>query len=286
MDVQSNSSQMTPTDNKDKFIIVRDVIRKKNPALLKWMPKFVLRYIEKIVHEEDINRVMHNIGHLDGLAFVHALIDELGVEVKLEGAENIPREGGVIFASNHPLGGLDGIAFMHVLGKYRSDIKFLVNDILLNIKNLEPLFIPVNTLGPQGRENSRRIEEAYADEHALLVFPAGLVSRKQADGIKDLEWKKSFINKAKKYRKNIVPVHIDGRNSNFFYNLAKIRERLGIGINLEMFYLADEMFAQKNKRVTIRIGQPISYLDFDATRSEKEWAAYVKDYVYRLAPEN
>jgi putative hemolysin len=286
MEDHNNSSETAFSSNKDKFIMVRDVIRKKNPSLLKWLPNFVLRYIERIVHEEDINRVMTNIGHLDGLDFVHALIDELGVEVRLEGEENIPKEGGVIFASNHPLGGLDGIAFMHVVGKYRSDIKFLVNDILLNIKNLEPLFIPVNTLGPQGRENSRRIEEAYADKHALLVFPAGLVSRKLAGGIQDLEWKKSFINKAKKYQKNIVPVYIDGKNSNFFYNLARMRERLGIGVNLEMFYLADEMFAQKNKRLTIRIGQPISHETFDATRSEKEWAAYVKQHVYRLAPQN
>ena len=284
MDLRNTPPKSSMTDNNDKFIIVRDVIRKKNPALMKWLPEFVLKYIERIVHEGDINRVMTNIGHLDGLEYVHALIAELGVDVRLEGAENIPKEGGVIFASNHPLGGLDGIAFMHVLGKHRQDIKFLVNDILLNIKNLQPLFIPVNTLGPQGRQNSIRIEEAYADEHALLVFPAGLVSRKQKDGIRDLEWKKSFINKAKKYRKNVVPVHIDGRNSNFFYNLARMRERLGIGVNLEMFYLADEMFAQKNKSVTIRIGQPISYLEFDESRNEKEWAEFVKQCVYRLAP--
>src|SRR5690606_15067384 len=192
------------------------------------------------------NAVMDHIGHLDGLDFVDALLtQELGVQVELEGKENIPLEGGVIFASNHPLGGLDGIAFMHAVGKYRKDVKFLVNDILLNIKNLQPLFVPVNTLGPQGRKNSQLIEEAYADEHALLVFPAGLVSRKREGVISDLEWKKSFVNKAKKYKKNIIPVHIAGRNSDFFYNLARFRERIGLKVNLEMLYLADEFFAQR-----------------------------------------
>lgn len=267
----------------DRYIVVRDVIRNKNPNLLRWMPRFVLRYLERIVHEQDINDIMDHIGHLEGLDFVDALLtQELDVHVELEGAEHIPLEGGVIFASNHPLGGLDGIAFMHAVGKYRQDVKFLVNDILLNIKNLKPLFVPVNTLGPQGRRNLALIEEAYADEHALLVFPAGLVSRKRNGMIRDLEWKKSFIAKAKKYQKNIIPVHIDGRNSDFFYNLARWRERLGIKVNLEMLYLADELFAQRGQTVTIRIGEPLPYTTFDSSKSEKEWAEDLKKRVYSM----
>ncbi len=276
-------SGMENNSSGEKYIVLREVIRKKNPGLLRWMPGFVLRYLERIVHEKDINEVMDHIGHLHGLDFVDALLTrELNVNVKLEGAEHIPLEGGVIFASNHPLGGLDGIAFMHAVGKYRQDIKFLVNDILLNIKNLQPLFVPVNTLGAQGRRNSLLIEEAYADEHALLVFPAGLVSRKKGGAIRDLEWKKSFINKSKKYKKNIIPVYIDGKNSNFFYNLARFRERLGIKVNLEMLYLADELFAQRGHQVTIRIGKPIAYTDLDSSKSEKEWAADIKNRVYAM----
>lgn len=268
-----------------KFIVIREVIKKKNPKLLKWIPGFFLRYIERIVHEDDINVVMRNIGHLEGLDFVDALItEELGVEVELKGAENIPLTGGVVFASNHPLGGLDGIAFMHVLGKYRKDIKFLVNDILMNIKNLGPLFIPINKHGKQAREASKLIDETYASDQAMLVFPAGLVSRKGKDGqIKDLEWKKSFINKSKKYSRDIVPVFIEGKNSPFFYNLARFRKNIGIGVNIEMFYLADEMFGQKNKKVTIHIGKPIPYTHFDNSKSEQEWADEVKRIVYALA---
>ena len=267
-----------------KYIVIRDVIRRKNPGLLRWLPGFVLRYIERVVHEDDINQIMANIGHLHGLEFVDALIGQLGVRVELQGIEHIPAEGGVIFASNHPLGGLDGIAFMHALGKYRSDIKFIVNDILLNIKNLEPLFVGVNKHGAQGRKAMAQVEAAYAADHALLVFPAGLVSRKRHGKIADLEWKKSFISKAKKYQKDIVPVYIQGENSSFFYNFARWRERLGIKANIEMFYLPDEMFAQRNKTVTICVGKPIPYTGFDDSRSEKEWAEAVKQTVYNLAP--
>jgi putative hemolysin len=269
----------------EKFIVIRDAIAKKNPKLLKWMPGFLLRYIERIVHEEDINKVMQNIGHLDGLDFVDALIgQELKVDVELKGAENIPLTAGVVFASNHPLGGLDGVAFMHALGKYRKDIKFLVNDILMNIKNLHPLFIPINKHGSQAREAMRAIDETYASEQAMLVFPAGLVSRKSQSGlIKDLEWKKSFITKAKKYKKDIIPVYIEGRNSDFFYNLARFRKNIGIGANIEMFFLADEMFAQRGKKVTIVIGRPISYTLFDNTKTEQEWAEVIKETVYAMA---
>lgn len=275
---------METNSSSEKYIVIRDVIRKKNPKLLSWMPNFLLKYLERILHEDDINQVMDHIGHLHGLDFVDALLEqELKVKVVLEGAENIPQEGGVIFASNHPLGGLDGIAFMHAVGKHRKDIKFLVNDILLNIKNLQPLFVPVNTLGPQGRKNSALIEEAYADEHALLVFPAGLVSRKREGRIRDLEWKKSFISKSKRYKKNIVPVYIEGRNSDFFYNLARFREKIGLKVNLEMLYLADELFAQRGQTVTIRIGKPITYTKLDNSRSEKDWATYIKDIVYGMA---
>lgn len=268
-----------------KYIVIRDVIRKKNPSLLRWMPGFVLRYIERVLHEDDINAIMAKIGHLHGLDFVDALIEELGVEVTLSGQEHIPAEGGVIFASNHPLGGLDGVAFMHAMGKHRKDIKFIVNDILLNIKNLEPLFVGVNKHGSQGRHSLEQIEQAYAGDHALLVFPAGLVSRKQHGEIKDLEWKKSFINKAKRHKKDIIPVFIDGRNSNFFYTFAKLRENVGINANIEMFYLPGEMFARRGKKVSIRIGEPIPYTHFDNSKSEKEWAEYVKKIVYRISPE-
>jgi putative hemolysin len=265
------------------FIDIAEVLKDKNPGLHKWMPGFVLSYIKRIVHEKDINQVMANIGHLQGMDFVNALVDEFGVEVSLTGAENIPLDRPVIFASNHPLGGMDGIAFMYALGKYRTDIRFLVNDILTNIKNFEPMFVPVNKHGANSREVSKLIEETYAGEHAVLVFPAGLVSRKQAEGVKDLEWKKSFISKAKRYKKDIVPVYIEGRNSDFFYNLARFRKQLGIKANVEMFYLADEMFAQRGKKVVIHIGKPISYKYFDKLKTETEWAEEVKRIVYQMA---
>lgn len=267
---------------KDKFIQVREVIRKKSPGLAKWIPSPLVSYLERTIHEDEINDIMFRFRDLQGLDFVDALINDLGVDVVLEGAENIPETGAVIFASNHPLGGLDGIAFMHAIGRYRRDVKFLVNDILMNVNNLQPLFVGVNKIGGQDKSAISAIEQAYAGEHALLVFPAGLVSRKIHGKIEDLEWKKSFISKAKKYKKDIVPVHIDGKNSNFFYNLSQWRNRIGIKFNVEMLYLADEFFAQRNQQVVIKIGKKIPYSFFDTSKNERQWAADVRQQVYEL----
>lgn len=270
----------------EKFIQVREVIHKKSPKLAKWIPKPLISYLRRILHEDDINYIMTKYKDDYGIDFVNSLIDEFGVEVVLEGAENIPLQDSVIFASNHPLGGLDGVAFMQAIGRYRQDVKFLVNDILLNIRNLKPLFVPVNKVGTnQSKAGIAAIEQAYASDHALLVFPAGLVSRKMNGKIEDLEWRKSFIAKAKKYKKDIVPVYIDGENSNFFYNLARWRQKLGIKANIEMLYLPDEMFAQKGKKVTIVIGKRIPYTNFDTSKNERRWAEEVREIVYGMGKE-
>lgn len=265
-----------------KFIQVREVIRKKSPKLAKWIPGPLLKYLERTIHEDEINDIMYRYRDLKGLDFVDALIKHLGVDVVLEGEENIPKEDSVIFASNHPLGGMDGIAFMQAIGRVRKDVKFLVNDLLMNVVNLEPLFVGVNKVGGQNKSVASAVEEAYAADQALLVFPAGLVSRKINGQIVDLEWKKSFISKAKKYKKDIIPVYIEGKNSNFFYNLSNWRNKLGIKFNIEMLYLVDEFFSQRNQRVTIRVGKRIPYTMFDNSRNEKQWAAEVKQLVYGL----
>lgn len=268
--------------SKDKFVELREIIRTKSPGLAKWIPRPLLSYLEKTIHEDDINDIMYRFRDLKGLDFVDALIKDVNVEVVLEGIENIPLDESVIFAANHPLGGLDGIAFMHAIGRVRKDVKFLVNDILMNVVNLEPLFVGVNKVGGQNKSAMAAVDEAYATDQALLVFPAGLVSRKVEGKIVDLEWKKSFITKAKKYKKDIIPVYIDGKNSNFFYNLSLWRNRLGVKFNIEMLYLVDEFFAQRNQRVVIKVGKRISHTTFDTTKNERQWAADVKQQVYDL----
>lgn len=282
-----NQNSESSGETSKKFIDVESAIASKNPTLAKLLPNFILRYIIRTIHQDELNDANYRNRHLWGHDFVHAAIQEFGVTVKVNGAEHIPREGGVILAANHPLGGLDGIAFMDVVGKYRKDIRFFVNDLLLQLKNFDPIFVPVNKHGRNSSEYMSRFEEVYASEACLLIFPAGLVSRRQrGKKIEDLVWKKSFIAKAIQYHKDIVPVYIEGRNSNFFYNLAYWRGKFGIKSNIEMFYLPDEMYKQRGKTITFTFGKPIAWQTFTKDHSAEYWAEKVKRHTYALATGN
>jgi putative hemolysin len=265
-----------------KFIDIEKAIHSKNPKLLRWMPGFMLSYIKRVTHEQWLNSVLNKHLEKKGLDFADALITEFEMDVRLIGGENIPKTGGVVLVSNHPLGGLDGIAFMHAVGKIRPDVRFLVNDLLMSFDNFEPIFVPVNKHGANSKDANLRIEEAYANGYAVLVFPAGLVSRKQDGQIKDLLWRKSFVAKAKKYKLDIVPCHIGGKNSEFFYNLASLRKKLGIKANIEMFWLVDEMYKQRGNIVEIRVGEAFSHESLTSEKSEIQWAEYFKGLVYKL----
>lgn len=276
-----NTGNFAPVKNQNKdFIDVEKVIAEKNPKLLKWVPGFLLRYIKRILHQKEVNEFMAKHGHLRNLHFIDKVLSEFNTKVETRGLENIPEHGGFILSSNHPLGGFDGLALMQAVSHKRKDIRFLVNDILLSFGTMDDLFVPINKHGSQ--HSLGKIEEAYRSENAVLIFPAGLVSRKQEGLVRDLEWKKSFIAKSLQYHKSIVPTFIDGKNSKFFYNLALWRKRLGIKANVEMFYLMDEMYKQRNKTITITFDKPVPSTVFDNTKTHKEWAALMKEHVYSL----
>lgn len=273
--------------NTEKLVDVEKAITSKSRRLVKFLPRFLLNYLKKTVHEKELNDAIIRYGHKTGFEFVEAATEEFGITVKIIGGENIPKTGGIILAANHPLGGLDGIAFMSAVGQYRRDMRFFVNDLLLQIKNFAPFFVPVNKHGKNTADYSRKFEETYSSDNCILIFPAGLVSRRQKGKvIEDLPWKKSFISKAVQYKKNIVPVYIDGRNSDFFYNLAYWRKKIGIKANIEMLYLPDEMYKQKGKTITFTFGKPISWEQFSKEKATDYWAEQVRKQVYDLGSKN
>ena len=268
--------------NQQIIIDVRKVLTSKNPALGKVIPGFLVNYLEKIVHQDELNDFLSRNGHLKNQELIAAWLNFLKINYSVTGRENIPSEGRFIFVSNHPLGGLDGIVFINELSKYFRDIKFPVNDILTYIENLSGIFLPVNKHGSQGKEAARRLEEAYTSDAQVLYFPAGLCSRKKHGIIRDLTWHKSFITKAIQHKRDIVPAFFSGRNSDFFYRLANIRKGLGIKSNFEMLYLPDEMFLQKDKKIDLVFGEKISWQTFDKSKTAPEWADWVKVKCYEL----
>ncbi len=265
----------------DKLIDVEKVMRAKNPHLAPYIPRFIINYLKKIIHQDEVNSFINKSKDLYGLEFVDAIIEEFNANVEVVGLEHVPAKGRAIIASNHPLGGLDGIALMQVVGKVRKDILFPVNDILLFLINLKPLFIPINKHGSNA-ENIRILNDTFAGSSIICYFPFGLVSRKKGKVIADLEWKKTFLTKAKQYQRDIVPAHISGRNTNFFYRLAQLRKKIGIKANLEMLYLADEFYKQNNQTIRITIGKPVPYTIFDRSFTDVQWAEKLRRYIYQL----
>lgn len=265
-----------------KTIDTEELIRSKNPKLLKWMPRFLLRYIKRTIHEDDVNEFMANNKDNKNADFCESVIRTFNIELQISGLENVPKEGGVVFACNHPLGGMDAMAIVTALRGTRDDVKFIVNDILLYLTNLQGLFIGVNKFGKNANASLQAVDELFASDQAVFVFPAGLVSRKRKGKVEDLEWKKTFITRARKHQRNIVPVYVDGKLSNFFYRLANFRKFLGIQSNIELFYLSDELFSQKNKKIRIVFGKPIPVSYFSDNKSDYEWAQEVKSTVYAL----
>lgn len=264
-------------------IDIQQVLRQKAPSTARKIPGFIVRYLIRTVHQEELNDILRRYHDKDGVAFMQELIGYFDLNLELVNEENIPSEGRYIFASNHPLGGLDGICLSAIIGgRFDGKIRYLVNDLLLYLSNLRSIFVPINKHGAQGKKNAELIEKAYASDNQIITFPAGLCSRKQNGKIQDTEWKKSFIQKAVEYRRDIVPVFFEGRNSNFFYRLANMRKALGIKMNYEMIYLPDEMFKSKHKTYSIHFGKPIPWQTFDSSRKPAEWAEWVKEIVYNL----
>jgi len=273
------------TDSK-KFIDIDNVFVSKNPKMYKYIPKFLLSFLKRIVHQEGINDFIDRNKHKQGLDFAEAIADEFSGGYSSTGLENIPLDNRYVFAANHPLGGLDGMVFLTEVGKRFPDVKFPVNDILMNLTNLESHFVPINKHGAQGREAAKLLEAAYASDSQILMFPAGLVSRKTNGKITDLEWKRNFIKKAIQHKRDIIPVYISGQNSNFFYNLANIRKKLGIKLNIEMLFLPKELFKSVTNKVTIAFGQPVKWEELNNGLKPQEWAQKIKELTYNLAKNN
>jgi putative hemolysin len=279
-------TDMTEEPKREKFvpIEIKKLFREKNPRLAKWIPGFIYRYLHKALVLDDINEIMSLHGHKHDYDFASAAIDMFNVTTEIIGEENFPEGGPFIFVANHPLGGFDGILLIREIGeRYNRKYKVLVNDILMNMKNMDEVFIPINKHGSQALENVRMIEEIFKSDNHVMTFPAGLVSRRKRGVIRDEEWKKSFITKAVKHQRDVVPIHITGRCSNFFYNIANIRKFFGIKANIEMFYLPSETFKHKNSHYKITVGKPVSYKTFDNRFKPIEWANKMRDHCYSLA---
>ena len=265
-----------------KPINIKEMFLKKNPKLAKKLPGFVYRYINRIMHIDEINELLANHGNEQGIEFARSMVKHFNVHETINGVENLPASGRFIFVSNHPLGGFDALLILCNIDRLLGPTITLVNDVLMSIPQLRPIFVPLNKHGGHSKDVIKQIHEAYSSDKQILIFPSGFASRRIKGKVQDFEWKKHFIAKSIEYQRDVIPIHVSGRNSGFFYSLANFRTFFKLKWNLEMFFLADETFGHKNQKFTITFGKPIPYTHFDKSKTLDQWASEVREIVYKL----
>ena len=267
-------------------IDIDQVLESKAGSKARLVPGFVRSWLKRIVHQEEINEFLETVGDMQGVPWLDAVVEYLDMNLRVRGAENLPDDADgqrFTFVSNHPLGGPDGIAIGHILGhRYGGRIRYLVNDLLMNLHGLAPLCVPINKTGKQSRDLPRLVESTFQSDNHVIMFPAGLCSRREQGIIHDLPWNKTFITKSVETHRDVVPIHFSGRNSDRFYRLAGLCKRLKLKVNIAMLYLADETYLNRHKTFDVHIGKPIPWQTFDHSRKPAEWAQEVERIVYEL----
>lgn len=262
--------------------ILNDKMGKKS----KYVPRPLVTWLKRIIHQDEVNRYLWESRHLTGTEWLEECVRYLDMTLEIVGEENLPdkTDGRLYtFVSNHPLGGEDGVALGAIIGRhYDGRFRYLVNDLLMNLPGLAPVCIPINKTGNQSRNFPAMVEAGFKSDNHMLMFPAGICSRKRDGNIRDIEWKKTFITKSVEYQRDIVPIHFGGQNSEFFYRLANFSDKYVKKINIAMLFLVDEMYKNAHKTFRIAIGKPIPWQTFDKGKTPAQWAQYVQDIVYTL----
>ena len=270
----------------EKTIDINEILKGKMGAKAKYVPAPIVSWLKKIAHQDEVNKFLWDSRELTGTPWLEECVRYLDMTLEFEGEENLPsKDDGKLytFVSNHPLGGIDGVALGSIIGrKYDSRFRYLVNDLLMNLPGLAPLCIPINKTGSQSRNFPAMVETGFQSDYHMLMFPAGLCSRKINGEIRDLSWKKTFLSKSIEYKRDIVPIHFSGQNSNFFYRLANFSDRHIKKVNIAMLFLVDEMYKNVHKTFKVSFGKPIPWQTFDKSKSPMEWVKIVYDRVYEL----
>ncbi len=273
-------------EHKEKIIDIDNILQSKMGAKARYVPGFLVRWLKHIVHEDQVNAFLWEHRNQEGTEWLEECVKYLDMTINIEGKENLPdKNDGKLytFVSNHPLGGEDGVALGAIIGRhYDGRFRYLVNDLLLNLPGLRPVSIGINKTGKQSRDFPMMVEAGFQSDNHMLMFPAGLNSRKINGKIHDLPWKKTFISKSVEYHRDVVPIYFSGRNSERFYRIANWQSKLHLKVNIAMLFLVDEMYRNVHKTFTIKIGKPIPWQTFDHSRKPAEWAQWVEDKVYEL----
>ncbi|HCT29696.1 MAG TPA: glycerol acyltransferase [Bacteroidales bacterium] len=265
-----------------KYIDIESIIKNSSFKLLKRLPSFIIKLIIRIVKQEEINEILTRHSENIGVDFLEKMLKEFNLTLIIEGKENLPENGKCFFVSNHPFGVIDGLVLTHTVSQKYGTLKAIGNDSFNFIPHLRPLIAAVNSFGMSPKEYINALEKVFESDIPITHFPAGEVSRVYNFKVQDCKWQKSMITKSIANKRDIVPIHIYGRNSRLFYSIGVIRKIFFINLNLELMLLPSEMLKKRNATIRVRIGKPISYEKFNSSQNHWDWAQRVRKHVYDL----
>ncbi len=263
-----------------EHISIRELAKSSDSGLLKKLPGYVLSLLEKIICQDEINRIIDEYHDFQGVSFLPKMLEELRIEPVVRGIDNLPENGKCFFVANHPYGVADGLILTWLVASRYGNLKAIGNDVFMLIPQLRPLIAAVNVFGRNYREYIRELDRVYKSDVPITHFPAGLVSRLNNFKVHDGCWHKSFIVKASECRRDIVPIFFPGRNSCLFYSIYMLRKVFKIKTTLELALLPRELFNKRGRKIEVIIKTPIPYSTFDKTRTPQEWAQWVRSKVY------
>ena len=274
--------------SKDRTDYLLDIEKILGPELCKKLPKFAISVLKKRIHQDDINGCIMAAEHYKGVGFFDEALDRIGITYKVRGEENIEMGKCYTFACNHPLGGPEALIIGSIFRRIYGE-GFLVpsNKILASLKPLTEFFIPVSVGGSnQNRSTGERIAEMFSSDKQVLIFPSGLCAKKIKGKVTEEPWKKMFITQSKRYQRDVVPVHISGHNSKWYFFLSWLSRTLGLKFNIGMLYLVDELFKKAGEEFIITFGKPVPYETFDKSKTDLQWASEIKEKVRHLSLDN
>jgi putative hemolysin len=262
---------------------VNQVVTNRFPAFKERSPRLsqlTVFSLRKLIRESEINEFLSSHNHESGMEFVEAVLDyfNLSYRVSDRSRANIPATGRVVIVANHPLGALDGLALLKMVSDVRKDVKIVANNLLCHIENLQSVLLPVNNMsGRSAKAEIKGIYDALQNEEAVIIFPAGEVSRTKFGFVRDCEWQPSFLNFARKTASPVLPIYVRAKNSTLFYSVSKLNKPLSTVL------LPREMFKKRSTELPMHIGEPIPIEQLDLLPlANKQKAQLVRKHLYRL----
>lgn len=274
--------------SKERTDYLLDLNEILGPKMSRKLPGFVKRFLGRKLHIKDINECIMKAEHYQGAGFFDEALDYIGITYRTRGTENIDLSKKYIFVCNHPLGGPEALIIGSIFKKIYGD-GFIVpsNQILYNMKPLQEFFVPVSiTPGKQKKSIGEAFAQMFESGRQVLVFPAGACAKQIKGKVREMPWKKMFVSQARKYERDVVPVHISGHNSQWYFFLSWLSRTLGLKFNIGMLYLVDELFNQAGKEFVITFGKPVPYTTFDKSKTDLQWADHIKNMVKLLSEDN